>query len=429
MSQHSRLPLTGSSALDERIRQSHTPSSASQETYKLAGGHRDEIYSNGNSNVNGHGRSTTDAPKHRRGVSASEMPLKRLREGQPLETQEPIPELFLGAPLEDMYEAERRTWQTQWTDALKRVQTLRHSGPQSERWSGVATDIYRPKSFAAQDSSGARTSRVPAGSLDHWNYYPGPSRNRENPPSQQDNKTLEYKSAAAAWNGSLLGGAKSSMEGKSNGRDTTATLVQGRGAKSVTTFERREPPLLENSVSGDNMVATQRRDFSDHRGVPSLDRFSEFPLVKNSSAVGSQVQRTQSHRYGRIWGQKPEGNHVREVSDGTSGAAFPTPVLKKAISMREGGAHADSVMEMGRAYTDTVCGVAKTLECASCGRNLGIIVQGNPGVDIAFCQACRPSPLQWKKPASEVTTGAKKKKTNGIVRFCRKILRLDKRSS
>ncbi|KAG0617666.1 hypothetical protein M758_4G006400 [Ceratodon purpureus] len=443
MSRHSRLPITGSEALDERER--HPLSNPAKTTYKLAGGHRDEIYSNG------HGKRPNDAPKHRRVISAS---VVRLRDGPMLANQshdESMPELFLGAPLEDMDEAERRTLQTQWADALKKVQSLRQSGAgsRSERWSGVATDIYRPKSQATQDSlhaSGARTSRVPAASLDHWSYYPGPSVNRDLSKSQLDKTIPENIQAdSGTWDSSFLNGALSSRGSKSFGGD----LLKGRGSRSITTFEKLDPSIeATQSISGDNMVmAQQGRASTDHRVVigraqvvdqassngQTLDQFEELPPPKSYSAVASRVQRTQSERYGRLWGQiKPEATHVQEMSDRNSGApgnaALPSPVLKKAISMREGGTHADAVMEMARAYTDTVCGVPKTLECASCGRSLGVIVQGNPGVDIAFCQACRPSPLQWKKSGSEDGAGSKKKK-NGIIRFCRKILRLDKKSS
>ena len=459
MSLHSRLASAGSGTVDERAG-ALSSNAAQTSTYKLAGGYRDEIYGNGI----GH----SPVPKHRRVISASDISLKRLRDGEILEQpsrDESIPELFLGEPLEDMDEAERRTLQTQWADALQKVQSLRSSGAgtQSERWSGVATDIFRPKPFStlqdsAQHASGARISHVPpvpTPSLDHWNYYPGPSAHRDTDNIPHDHTIRENKNvgaSAGAWNRSLLGETLSNREGKKFGRDSTSHMLKGRGSKSITTFEKLDPSreATQSVIGEENMVTEQgHRGSTGKRGAnrrsrvmdqtpngfsstaPSLDQLGPRPK-SYSSAVASQVQRTQSQRYGRIWGQKPQGIHVQDMRDTASGvlhnAPLPSPILKKAISMREGGAHADAVLEMARAYTDTVCGVPKTLECASCGRNLGVIVQGNPGVDVAFCQPCRPSPAQWKKAVSDDAAGSKKKK-NAIMRFCRKILRLDKKSS
>jgi hypothetical protein len=316
--------------------------------------------------------------------------MKRLRDGHMVESQprdEPIPELVLDAPLDDLDEAERRTLQTQWADALKQVQSLRHSGPHSERWSGAATEIHTPKSFTAQDSHRARTSLVPAAkSLDQWNYYPGPSVTRsETQPS-------------SAW--------------------PSSGAPKGRGSRSFSTTVANLEPSVE--------VGTQQQGraqvMDQVASVPSLD---ETPKMRHS-AGGGRVQRTQSHRYGRVWGQKREGDPMTGESIAGACEVPGSPRgLKKAVSMREGGAHADAVREMARAYTGTVVGGAGvTLECASCGRSLGVVVQGNPGVDTAFCHACRPSPVQWKRSGS---TGSTKKKTNGFMRFCRKILRLEKK--
>lgn len=332
------VPITGSSgALDDRVR--HNPYSSAA---TLAGGHRQELDSNGTA----HGKEGPNA-KHRRVISASDVSqMKRLRDGHMSESQshdEPIPELVLDAPLD---EAERRTLQTQWADALKQVQSLRHySGTHSERWSGVAT-----KSFPAPNSGSTA-----AKSLDHWNYYPGPS----------------------------------------------------------VTRSETQPRPSSRSIS---KVGTQQQ-----ARAPVMDQVASTPTMR----VGGRVQRTQSQRYGRVWGQKREGDHVTGESVAGACEAPGSPRgLKKAVSMREGGAHADAVREMARAYTDTVVGgAAVTLECASCGRSLGVVVQGNPGVDTAFCHACRPSPVQWQRSGS---TGSRKK-TNAFMRFCRKILRLEKK--
>lgn len=354
MSRYSRLP-------EERLRH------PSPNRENVGGGHGEDLCCNGT----GHAEGTEDVPpQHRRGTSASDINLKRLG----VEKKSRNDDSSMPEPPEDMDEAQRRTWQAQWAEALKKVQSLRLSGAQSERWSGVATDLYRPKSQVP-----ARTSH--ASSLDRWNYYPGPSVNRD---------TLPQSDPEDAWN-------TSNREGNKPGT-VTGSLLKGRGSKSITSFGNLE--ATQSIISDGYTVAEPQGRF--------VDQLKERP--ESYSALASRVQRTQSHRYGRIWGQKS--------SESNSSAAVPNPVLKKAISMREGGAHQDAVLEMARAYTDTVCGVPKTLECASCGRNLGIIVQGNPGVDIAFCQACRPSPQQWKKPGS-------RKKKNVIVQFCRKMLRLD----
>lgn len=418
MSRYSRLATAGSGAPDERLRH---PSSNTAKT----GGHGEEICCKGN----GHAKVKKDVPQHRRVNSAADINLRRLRERQMLGKQsrdESIPE-----PTEDVEETQRRTWQTQWTDALRRVQSLRLSGAgtQSERWSGVATDIYRPKSLTALDTqhaSNARTSHAPTARLDRWNYYPGPSVNRDIPQSQLDPENGSV--GAGARNKSFLGGAMSNREGELFGGGTTGNFLKGRGSKSISSLGKIDLPLeaTQSVISDDSMVAEQGRSSTNSSSTPSVHQFNELQRPESYSTLASRVQRTQSHRYGRTWGQKPDANHpIDSNSSAYQNAAVPNPILKKAISMREGGAHQDAVLEMARAYTDTVCGVPKTLECASCGRNLGIIVQGNPGVDIAFCQACRPSPMQWKKPISDNAAGSRKKK-NAIMQFCKKILRLDK---
>lgn len=452
MSRYSRLPTVGSGASEERIR--YTPSNSTQATFKLEGGHGEKkpCYDSGGAGV------LNDVPRHRRGNSASGISIKKLREGHLMEKRsadESMPENFMGTALEDMDDIERQTWQKQWADALMKVQSLRHSsvGTRSERWYGIGSDIYRSTPMTSLDAhltSSTRKSNAPAASLNYWNHYPGPSVKREIPNSQKDTTIGGYCNVDFdARNNLLIDEAVPIRDGKK-----TRSGVPGRAAKNVTKIEKVDSPLetLKRSILSDNGIEVRP-------GRPSIDHIPEncMPQVKNkasntgcssdsvsfkqsndsqlpksSSALGGRVQRTQSHRYGRLSGRKSDPNQLFDVIDNTSGThhieAVPNSVLKKAISMREGGAHADAVMEMAQVYADSMCGVPKTLDCASCGRNLGIIVQGNPGVDLAFCQACRPSSSQWKKPIADNAAGFKKKK-NGIMQFCRRMLRLEQKSS
>lgn len=339
----------------------------------------------GNDVRGGHGESNCGHAKvkrnvvsqHRKAASATDINLKKLQMIEKMVQNDECPE--------GMDEAQRLTWQAQWGEALKKVESLRLSGTHSEAWSGIAADIYKPKSQETQGNG--RFSN--ASSLDRWNFYPGPSVTRDSMPQSHV--------IPIAWNKEFLRGAKPH-------RDPRSSLLKGRGSKS-STFRKVEPPSAENIIRDDSAAVEQKG------GSTTLDQLNERP--ERYSVLATRVQRTQS---GRKWGQKPDANYAS--------APVLKPILKKAISMREGGAHQDAVLKMARAYTDTVCGVPKTLECASCGRNLGIIVQGNPGVDIAFCQACRPSPEQWKKPIADPAAGSRRKK-NVLVQFCRKILHLD----
>uniref|UniRef100_A0A7I3ZSD7 Uncharacterized protein n=2 Tax=Physcomitrium patens TaxID=3218 RepID=A0A7I3ZSD7_PHYPA len=450
MSRYSRLPTVGSGTSEERVR--YTPSNSAQATFKLEGvREKKSCHSTGNGNIyNG-------VPRHRRGNSASGISVKRLREGQLMDKHSAdvsMPEHFLGTALEDLDDIERQTWQKHWADALMKVQSLRHSGAgtRSERWYGIGTDIYRSAPVTSLDAhltSSARKSNAHAASLNYWNYYPGPSVHREIPTSQIDttiegNDTVDFD----ARKNSLVDGAVPKRDGKKNRGGTP-----GRGAKTVTKTENADSPLetLKRSILSDNgYEVRQGRASIDHvpeNCIPqvknkasntgcssnstSFKQFSDSQIPKLHSALGGRVQRTQSHRYGRLSGQKPDPSPLFDVIDNNSGThqneTAPNSMLKKAISMREGGAHADAVMEMAQVYADSMCGVPKTLDCASCGRNLGIIVQGNPGVDLAFCQACRPTSSQWKKPILDNAAGFKKKK-NGIMQFCRKMLRLEQKS-
>lgn len=274
------------------------------------------------------------------------------------------------------------------------------------------------------------------GSLDQWNYYPGPSVNSDVSMSQHDDMVCKDDTCDSDnRNCSLIGKA----------------IPNGESEKGVAKLEKMDSSLeaSQRNATADNVIAVQQGRAStghisascrqqvvhktsnggDGSSALSMDQLNNSQLPKTYPALGGRLQRTRSYRCGRLCDQKPIELHRSYNNSGAcQNAAAPNPMLKKAISMREGGAHADAVIEMARAYTDRVCGSPETLDCASCSRNLGTIVQGNPGVDIAFCQACRPSPSQWKKPALNNEAGFKKKKS-GIIPFCRKILRLDKKTS
>ncbi len=108
----------------------------------------------------------------------------------------------------------------------------------------------------------------------------------------------------------------------------------------------------------------------------------------------------------------------------------PRSMMQKANSMREGGAHSDAVSEMAQAYN----GIEKhrILECALCGRGLGVVMQGSLQVGMSFCQTCQPSPIGWRKcqttsSSDQAAPKKQQKKKQGILQFCRKMLRLDKK--
>jgi len=153
-------------------------------------------------------------------------------------------------------------------------------------------------------------------------------------------------------------------------------------------------------------------------------------------------------------------------------------MVRKAISMRAGGAHSDAITEMAheaylnsqQAYSSnwdqlisTHAGEAqqRLLECAMCGKELGVMlvqswqnhVQQDMMMGMSFCHTCRPPPsigfqsLRHDPTASdshEDPTAAptvlslmmkNKNKTNKhnknnkglILQFCRKMLGLDKK--
>lgn len=102
-------------------------------------------------------------------------------------------------------------------------------------------------------------------------------------------------------------------------------------------------------------------------------------------------------------------------------------VMQKAASMREGGAHSDAIMAMARAYSERHGVPQAILECVACGRGLGVIVQGNPGIDTSFCQSCRPHALAgWPYNTKGAPENGKSKR-KGMMHFCKKILRMGKK--
>jgi len=151
------------------------------------------------------------------------------------------------------------------------------------------------------------------------------------------------------------------------------------------------------------------------RAATTNGRFSSSSSRKERPATVSQ-----SMRYDRL--KTPA---FGDVEDGycphqhTSSHA----VMQKAASMREGGAHSEAIMAMARAYSEKhgVPQQQAILECVACGRGLGVILQGNPGNDTSFCQACRPH--GWAYPAKENN----KSKRKGMMHFCKKILRMGKK--
>ena len=140
---------------------------------------------------------------------------------------------------------------------------------------------------------------------------------------------------------------------------------------------------------------------------------------------------TQSMRYDRLnsnFGTNPVTTFEDEISSRDRNYYIGGPsVMQKAASMREGGAHSDAIMAMARAYSEKHGVPQAILECVSCGRGLGVVVQGNPGIDTSFCQSCRPPALSWNYPTSKLSETKSKKK--GMMHYCKKILRLGRKPS
>lgn len=106
-------------------------------------------------------------------------------------------------------------------------------------------------------------------------------------------------------------------------------------------------------------------------------------------------------------------------------------------SVREGAAHASAIAAMAQAYAEKYGVAQAVVECVSCGRGLGVIVEGNsPGsYDSSFCRSCRPPVLPVQAAmASAAASSASKKGAGGLSRgmmqYCRKLLlRIGKKPS
>lgn len=104
-------------------------------------------------------------------------------------------------------------------------------------------------------------------------------------------------------------------------------------------------------------------------------------------------------------------------------------------SVREGAAHASAIAAMAQAYAEKYGVAQAVVECVSCGRGLGLIVEGNsPGsYDSSFCRSCRP-PLQTvAAPAPAAASSSAKKGgsvSRGMMHYYRKLLlRMGKKPS
>lgn len=83
-------------------------------------------------------------------------------------------------------------------------------------------------------------------------------------------------------------------------------------------------------------------------------------------------------------------------------------------SVREGSAHGQAIAAMAKAYAEKFGLAHAVVECVSCGRALGVIVEGSSSgnYDSSFCRSCRPPGL----------TKSTTKAGNGMLHFCRKLL-------
>lgn len=394
----------------------------------------------------------------RRASSTNDTNFKKHPGSQQLRS-ESIPELSLDDPPED-----DSTWHAEWADAVKKVQTLRKDGPQGSngRWSVVVADNQRPRTWTAPQETKPNkmtTEHAPRG--DQWKITEPSFLQKKETALWQDSlrQRSPCRKSSLGVDAYTLPRAMSLREEKGSWSRSSGSQ-QGRGAKSITTFDlmpavkgRRAEgtfettiPLRETIQPGEapcvnglqtrgsggqqvpplfspNFAERSRRHAGLSLNHGSRSR-SEGP--HSDSDYSAQVHKTQSFRHdrhaARILEEKSLRREKLQGDVNVPAAVMPRPIMQKALSMREGGAHADAVTQMARAYSelDGVLG-HRILECASCGRELGVIVQGNPGADMSFCQACQPSVTHpTSKPAA-----VPKKKKNGLVNFCRKMLRLD----
>ncbi|KAG0628232.1 hypothetical protein M758_1G011200 [Ceratodon purpureus] len=158
----------------------------------------------------------------------------------------------------------------------------------------------------------------------------------------------------------------------------------------------------------------------------SLWEVRDDPKRVAGTSAGSRVGAVQSMRYDRLQGSGAAGLMGMELGKEEREL--------QSQSVREGAAHAQAIAAMAKAYSEKYGVAQAVVECVSCGRGLGVIVEGNsPGsYNSSFCRSCRPpllpvasasaSSSSWKKGASGVS--------RGMMHYCRKLLlRMGKKPS
>ncbi|XP_024381027.1 uncharacterized protein [Physcomitrium patens] len=136
---------------------------------------------------------------------------------------------------------------------------------------------------------------------------------------------------------------------------------------------------------------------------------------------------SQSMRYDRLKPSDLFANSGAGSRFDDEGYHHNKSIMQKAASMREGGAHSDAIMAMARAYSEKHGVQQAILECVSCRRSLGVVVQGNPGNDTSYCQSCRPHAIGGWTYNMASKPDSSKSKRKGMMNFCRKILRMGKK--
>ncbi|XP_024392515.1 uncharacterized protein [Physcomitrium patens] len=209
--------------------------------------------------------------------------------------------------------------------------------------------------------------------------------------------------------------AKSGLGFLEEGEEAEAAAWSSSYGQPRNTYDNAAPSARRFCASSITSTRLAQNNFSSPLQKSCLweeveeDDFSAVRVARASAKV--RASGVQSMRYDRL---QPEVCMAGELGNSMDEMC--------SQSVREGVAHAQAIAAMAKAYAEKYGLPQAVVECVSCGRGLGVIVEGNsPGsYDSSFCRSCRPPVL-----AKSNSKGGK-----GMMHYCRKILlRMGKKPS